>query len=103
MRPSTWYSSQSGLFSEKPYLCLQENLWDDDSHVTIERYYIVDAATGEVTRHSSSMQAYTDEEYRTLLAECGFEVVQFGLPPEWNTGGAEMGLLIVLAQKMPAA
>jgi SAM-dependent methyltransferase len=103
MRPSTWYSSQSGLFSENPYLCLEENLWDDDSHVTIERYYIVDAATGDVTRHSSSMQAYTDEEYRAQLAECGFEVVQLGLPPEWNTGGAEMGLLIVLAQKMPAA
>jgi hypothetical protein len=49
------------------------------------------------------MQAYTDEEYRALLSECGFEVVQVGLPPEWNTGGAEMGLLIVLAQKMPAA
>jgi SAM-dependent methyltransferase len=103
MRPSTWYSSQSGLFSENPYLCLQENLWDEDSHVTIERYYIVGVATGEVTRHSSSMQAYTNEEYRALLAECGFEVAQFGLPPEWNTGGAEMGLLIVLAQKMPAA
>lgn len=101
--PSSWYSAKSGLFAEQPHLCLQENLWDDDSRVTIERYYIVDAATGKVTRHSSSMQAYTDEEYRSLLAECGFEVVQFGLPPEWNTGSAGSELTLVLSRKMPIA
>jgi SAM-dependent methyltransferase len=100
MKPSSWYSVQTGLFSEEPHLCLQENLWDAGSHVAIERYYIVDAATGEVTRHSSSMQAYTEREYRALLTECGFGEFEFGLPAEWSTGGAGTALTLILSRKM---
>lgn len=71
-QPSSWYSADEGLFSSEPHLCLQENLWDADHNVAIERYYVIDAATGKVTYSSSSMQAYTNEEYQSLLAECGF-------------------------------
>jgi SAM-dependent methyltransferase len=99
LRPPTWYSAKTGLFSEEPHLCLQENFWDAGSHVAIERYYVVNAATGDVTRHSSSMRAYTEREYRALLAECGFGEVEFGLQPEWSTGGAGTALTLVLAQK----
>ena len=99
LQPSSWYSAQTGLFSEEPHLCLQENFWDAGSHVAIERYYIVDAATGEVTRHSSSMQAYTEREYRALLAGCGFLEVEFGLPAEWSTGGAGSALTLILSRK----
>ena len=99
LQPSSWYSAQTGLFSEEPHLCLQENFWDAESRVAIERYYILDAATGEVTRHSSSMQAYTEREYRALLAECGFLEVEFGLPAEWSTGGAGSALTLILSRK----
>jgi SAM-dependent methyltransferase len=75
--PSSWYSSDSGLFSAHPHLCLQENFWDDESSVAITRYFIVDAATGDVERHSASMQAYTGDGYRDILAECGFGDVMF--------------------------
>lgn len=71
-QPSSWYSAEEGLFLSTPHLCLQESLWDADSNVAIERYYVIDAATGKVIYNSSSMQAYTDEEYQSLLAECGF-------------------------------
>ncbi len=96
---SSWYSSPGGLFSEKPHLCLQENCWEAEANVAIERYYIIDAATGDVTRHSSSMQAYTEEEYRSLLAENGFGDAEIGLPAAWNTGGAGTSLTLVLARK----
>lgn len=99
MGSSSWYSSQSGLFAEDPHLCLQENFWDADGKVAIERYYVIDAATTEVTRHSSSMQAYTDEEYRSLLAECGFDDAEIGLPAAWNTGSAGTSLTLVVARK----
>lgn len=72
---SSWYAAGSGLFSEQPHLCLQESIWDDEQRVTIERYYIVDAETGTVERHAASIQAYTDAEYRTLLADAGFGAV----------------------------
>ena len=73
----SWYATESGLFSERPHFCLTESFWDDKAHVATERYFIIDAQTGEVTRHAASMQAYTDDEYRALLIECGFDEVAF--------------------------
>jgi len=98
-QPSLWYSTEKGLFSAEPHLCLQENFWDAEHSVTIQRYYIIDAASGEVTRYSSSMQAYTDEEYRSLLAECGFgKVVSY--PSLGGSGGdSENYLMAILSQK----
>jgi len=98
-QPSSWYSSENGLFSEEPYLCLQENFWDTESNVAIERYYVIDAAAGEVTRYSSSMQAYTNEEYRSLLAECGFGKVVFYPSLGGSAGSPEGDLIAVLSQK----
>jgi len=76
-RPSSWCSTEKGLFSSEPHICLEESLWDADHNVAIERYYVIDAATGKVTFNSSSMQAYTNNEYQLLLAECGFGEVAF--------------------------
>ncbi len=75
--PNSWYTTSSGLFSEQPHLCLTENFWDDEQKTATERYFIIDAATGFVTRHAATMQAYTDEEYELLLAKCGFHDVRF--------------------------
>ena len=99
-KPSSWYSSEGGLFSNEPHLCLQEGYWDAESRVAIERYYVVDAVTGAVTRHSASVQAYTDEEYRASLTGCGFEKVQFY--PSLDGGMSSVGgddLIVIFAQK----
>ncbi len=74
---STWYGAGSGLFSDRPHLALEESFWDEESRTTTTRYYVVDAASGEVTAHASTEQAYTDEELRDLLAECDFGEVRF--------------------------
>ena len=73
----SWYSSESMLFSDEPHLALMECFWVEEHSVTINRYFIVDAATGEVTLHSSTMQAYTNEEYEALLRDAGFSEVEF--------------------------
>ena len=98
-RPASWYSAPSGLFAEQPHLCLQECFWDEDAAVAIERYFIVDAATGAVTRHASSMQAYTDAQYRALLTACGFADVT--LLPTWGDQSDTFseGLLVLHARK----
>ncbi|NTU64665.1 MAG: class I SAM-dependent methyltransferase [Chloroflexi bacterium] len=74
---ATWYSLQQGLFSDRPHLVLFESFWDEAQRVAIERFYIVDAETAEVTQHSSSMQAYTDEQYRYALQIAGFMDITF--------------------------
>ena len=86
------------MFSEKPHLYLQENFWDTEENVAIERYYIIDAVTGEVARHSASTQAYTDEEYRSLLAECGFDNITFYPSLDGSAGSPEGDLIGVLSQ-----
>jgi SAM-dependent methyltransferase len=102
-QPSSWYSAEKGLFSDEPHLCLQENFWDAEDNVAIERYYIINAVTGEVARHSASTQAYTDDQYRSLLVDCGFGEVEFYLSLDGSTGGARSDLTVVLSQKRDAA
>jgi SAM-dependent methyltransferase len=101
-QPPSWYSAEKGLFSEEPHLSLQENFWDTNDKVAITRYYIIDAATGKVARHSASMQAYTDEEYRFLLTECGFDKAAFFSSLEGRTGNPEGNLMAILSQKAAA-
>ena len=98
-QPPSWYSTEKGLFSDEAHLSLQENCWDTEGNVAIERYYIIDAATGEVVRHSASTQAYTDEDYRSLLAECGFGEVVFYSSLDGSVGSPEGDLIGVLSKK----
>jgi SAM-dependent methyltransferase len=99
-QPASWYTTPRGLFSDEPYLCLQENFWDAGARVAIERYYIVDAATGQVTRHAASTQAYTGEEYRSLLAGCGFAELLFYPSLAGSADSAPGDLLAILSRKV---
>jgi SAM-dependent methyltransferase len=69
---ASWYSSQGGLFSDRPHLCLQESHWDGVTQTATVRYFVVDGRTGDVTRYAQSFQAYSDDELWSVLAECGF-------------------------------
>lgn len=99
-QPAAWYAVEWGLFSAEPHLCLQENFWDAEARVAIERYYIVAAASGQVTRHSSSMQAYTDQDYRSLLVGCGFGELVFYSSLAGRVDGPAGDLLAILSQKV---
>jgi len=72
----SWYSTPAGLFSDQPHLCLQENFWDEAGPTSTARFFIIDAATYEVTRHAASYQGYTDQQYRSILEECNFTDVR---------------------------
>ncbi len=76
----SWSSSTAGLFSARPHLCLKETLWDPERKTKTECDIIIDASTAQVTLYADSQQAYTDGDYESLLAECGFSDVQL-LPP----------------------
>ncbi|MHC4562681.1 MAG: class I SAM-dependent methyltransferase [Planctomycetota bacterium] len=71
-----WHSAEAELFSDRPHLWLQENFWHAEIQANTERYFIIDAATGEVTRHAQSNEAYTDEQFHEMLIEAGFENVR---------------------------
>jgi hypothetical protein len=73
----SWYTSQAGLFSDRPHLTLQENFWDVDQAISTERYYIIDAESESVSSCSSTNQAYTQNQYDHLLKSIGFSNVNF--------------------------
>jgi SAM-dependent methyltransferase len=99
-KPPEWWTSDGGLFSDKPHLILRENLWDGVGHVAINRYFIVDGATSEVTRHSISTQAYTDDAYRALLERCGFRDVTFTLAAEVSPAQPDSDFVFVSAKRV---
>lgn len=93
-----WRSSELGLFSDRPHLRLSEAFWDDSQQVATERYFIVDAETGAVTRYAQSIQSYSDADYLALLAAAGFTLD--GLFPSLtgvDDGGDFYALLAVVA------
>ena len=72
----SWYTSASGLFSDRPHLVLQEHSWDPDVRAATTRYFVVDAESYTVVRHASSYQAWRDHELRDLLTRTGFEEIE---------------------------
>ena len=96
---NSWYTTSGGLFSERAHYCLAENFWDVERAIATERYFIIDASTGDVTRYASSMQAYTDEHYRALLTTCGYHDVRFYPSLKGEADESTNWLCAIVAQK----
>ena len=98
-QPATWYSAENELFAEKPHLCLMESFWDEEQSVAIERYIIVDAASGDVTRYSSSTQAYAEEGFREMLQKAGFLKVELYQSLSGKVNPTQRELFVLVAHK----
>jgi hypothetical protein len=87
------------LFSDRPHVLLNEAFWDAARHAATQRYFVLDAGSGEVTRYAQTLQAYTQAEYGDLLAECGYAGVRFY--PSLSGGDADRqpGLFALTATK----
>jgi len=96
---NSWYTTGSGLFSDRAHFCLTENFWDVERTIATERYFIIDALTGDVTRYASSMQAYTEEQYRALLLTCGYQDVRFYPSLKGEVDESTNWLCAIVAQK----
>jgi hypothetical protein len=95
----SWHSAESGLFSAQPYVYLEEGFWDTERRAATHRYWVIDAATAQVTRYASSYQAYTTEEYRSLLKGCGFTSLTFYPALAGQPGEPETDLIAITARK----
>jgi len=94
-----WQSAEAGLFSDAPHLWLRESFWDDQSRTATTRYFIVDAATGAVSRMADTMQAYTDQEYHDLLEDLGFAEIELLPHFETSAGHEYSDLMLVWARR----
>ncbi len=71
-QPPTWFSVEHGIFSDDPYLCLEESFWSGESSTATLRYFIVHTTSASVTLYAQTLQVYSDHEYRAMLHEQGF-------------------------------
>ena len=99
LQASSWYSTNSGLFSDRPHFCLQENFWDESHSVATQRYFIVDAQTSQVTRYAASTRAYTQQQYLNLLIESGFQELEFYPSLSGETDHSQSDFFVIKARK----
>ncbi len=72
-----WHASQSGLFSDQPYVFLEESFWNEEMQAATRRMYVIDTATGDVQQLADNHQAYTEEDLRIMAGDCGYSKVEF--------------------------
>ncbi len=68
-----WHTAQSGLFSNTPYLFLEEGYWNEELQSSTRRMYVIDAGSAEVVQMADNHQAYSEAQIRQLALDCGFE------------------------------
>ncbi len=71
--PPSWYTRETGLWSDAPHLCLQENFWAAEQRAATTRYYILQ---DKVESYSASYQDYSEEDYHSLLSQAGCQDVK---------------------------
>jgi hypothetical protein len=80
---------------------LVEHFWHTKSSAATTRYYVIELATGALTRYAQSFQAYTQPEYTELLQDCGFDGIDF-VPALTGAPEPDQPDLFVIVARKPA-
>jgi SAM-dependent methyltransferase len=82
-RDSTWwFTNDTGLWDDRPFLHLGERFWDEEAQMSLERYYIIHLESGDLTEVLLCDQAYTVADIQTMFVGAGFQAVE--LYPAWD-------------------
>ena len=98
-RPPSWQARPNGLFSARPHLFLVETFWDEAAQASTNRYFVVDAETGDVQRSALTTQAYREDQFADMLARAGFSAVRFFPSLTGEPDETQPALFAVLARK----
>jgi SAM-dependent methyltransferase len=79
---SWWYTDETGLWGERPYLHLGERFWDEETRASIERFLILHLETGRLDEIELCDQTYTPAEVAQLLQTAGFSYTDHY--PAWD-------------------
>jgi SAM-dependent methyltransferase len=93
-----WYTDDSGLWGNAPFLHLGERFWNDDEKRSTERFHILHLETGQLDEIILSDQTYAIDDMTAMLKTAGFGTISVykawdGLPlydaEEWVVYVAE--------------
>ena len=82
-RASTWwFTDDTGLGGDAPFLHLGERTWDDAAAMALERFYVIHLPTGRCDEVLLCDQSYAAAEMVALLAQAGF--ADTAVYPAWD-------------------
>ncbi len=67
-----WFTDDSGLWGDRPFLNLGERFWDADQRTAIDRFHVIDLQSGASQVISLSDCGYETEEMLLLFLQTGF-------------------------------
>lgn len=70
-----WFTDDQGLWGEAPFLCLGERQWHAEEQLSLERYYVLHLATGQLDEYLLCDQTYRPDEMAEMLRAAGFNSV----------------------------
>ncbi|MCL4263739.1 MAG: methyltransferase domain-containing protein [Anaerolineae bacterium] len=79
---SWWFTDDTGLWGDAPFLHLGERFWLEEEQVSVERYQILHLETGELDVVELCDQVYQPEEVVGMLRAAGFTAVT--THPAWD-------------------
>ncbi|MEW5960995.1 MAG: methyltransferase domain-containing protein [Chloroflexota bacterium] len=76
-----WFTDETGLWGERPFLHLGERFWHEAEAISIERYSIIHLETGALTEVTLCDQTYAVATMVGMLKQAGFESIE--VQPAW--------------------
>lgn len=70
-----WYTDDTGLWGDTPFLHLGERFWNAEEKRATERFHILHLETGQLDEIILSDQTYATEEMSAMLKTAGFNTV----------------------------
>lgn len=77
-----WFTDNSGLWGDGPFLHLGERFWDEDEQLSYERFHILHLETGQYNEVHLCDQTYSIDAMCALMHEAGF--AQTEVYPRWD-------------------
>lgn len=72
---SWWFTDDTGLWGDAPFLHLGERIWDEDLQASLERYHILHLESGELKQYTLFDQTYAVPEMVAMMQQSGFGTV----------------------------
>jgi SAM-dependent methyltransferase len=77
-----WFTDNTGLWGDGPFLHLGERFWDDEAELSYERFHILHLETGQYTEVHLCDQSYAISTMQALMQAAGF--AQVDVYPRWD-------------------
>jgi SAM-dependent methyltransferase len=77
-----WFTDNTGLWGDGPFLHLGERFWDDEQALSYERFHILHLESGQYTEVHLCDQTYAVATMREMMHAAGFRHVD--VYPRWD-------------------